>query len=541
MNLTERLLLLDKAKDNIDLQNIEIAECKANIKYFFNQYLYTEKNATFYSMDIPSEVPFNLFPYQEEMVDEIWSSIYEWSKPVNERKEWELVNVFIEKSRQLWVSWVMCWIFVYGFVFHKHKYTMISRTESEVDSPWDIDSLFEKLRFMLANLPDWMLPKWFNKELWKDKSNRKMNITDPNSSASITWKTANPWAWRWWTRNAVFLDEMAFMQFANQINKSVSSNTPCRIFNSTPNWMFNEFYEMKKLAEEWQIKRLRYHWNEHPYYNQEWYENRIKWMKPEDIASELEISYETSLKWRVYTEFKQEWIYLPYDPNKNMLVWIDNSRWWGDPHAVIIMQLNNDTHHRDIIDSIAMNCSVTDMAEFLACRPKFPMDDVQIAFQERYRNYNWMRATFVADPYDSHSALNDTTIFKEYMKVWINLVIPQKPWKQWKMIIPPKEEQIEITRRNIYKIRYDTEKNKDFRAAIMNARYPSVNPWTNRTTVSTLPVHDETSHYRTALEYLASFIEYWLASRKRKEHLQDTRPRRDMVSGKLYYPNSTSI
>jgi len=53
MNLTERLLLLDKAKDNIDLQNIEIAECKANPIYFFNTYLYTEKNKTFFSEDKP--------------------------------------------------------------------------------------------------------------------------------------------------------------------------------------------------------------------------------------------------------------------------------------------------------------------------------------------------------------------------------------------------------------------------------------------------------------------------------------------------------
>jgi hypothetical protein len=45
------------------------------------------------------------------------------------------------------------------------------------------------------------------------------------------------------------MDEMAFMQFANQINKSTASNTPCRIFNSTPNGEFNEFFEMKKLAE----------------------------------------------------------------------------------------------------------------------------------------------------------------------------------------------------------------------------------------------------------------------------------------------------
>jgi len=56
---------------------------------------------------------------------------------------------------------------------------MISRTADEVDKSGDMDSLFEKLRFMLRNLPDWMIPKGFSKEQGKDKTNSYMNISDP--------------------------------------------------------------------------------------------------------------------------------------------------------------------------------------------------------------------------------------------------------------------------------------------------------------------------------------------------------------------------
>ena len=100
------------------------------------------------------------------------------------------------------------------------------------------------------------------------------------------------------------------------------------------------------------------------------------------------------------------------------------------------------------------------------------------------------------------------------------------------MVIPPKKDQIDLTRKNIYKIRYD-EKNQDFRAAIMNCRYPSTGINANRTSVSDKPVHDETSHYRTALEYLATYIEYGLASKKVKKQLVDTRVMRDYRTGKL--------
>ena len=63
MQIPERLLLLDAASDSKDLQTLELEACKRDPKYFFNTYLYTEKNSTFYSSDAPPEVPFILFPF----------------------------------------------------------------------------------------------------------------------------------------------------------------------------------------------------------------------------------------------------------------------------------------------------------------------------------------------------------------------------------------------------------------------------------------------------------------------------------------------
>jgi len=526
--ITHRIELLKKAYEDDKIKAIEYEACRRSPIHFFNNYLYTSKNETLFKSDAPQDIPFVLFPYQEEFITELWESIQEWAKPLEERKKWVLTNIFIEKSRQMWATRMTMWLFVYWFVFHNHKYTIISRTQEEVDNPWDMDSCFEKLRYMLSLLPNRMLPKSYSKTPWKNSSNRHMTISNLETWASITWKTANPDAARWGTRNAIFMDEMASMQYASQINKSAWSNTPCRIFNSTPKWEWNEFYRMKKLAEKWEVKYLRYHWSEHPLYNQEWYEWKIKWMTKEQIAQELEIDYNVALVWRVYPEFKKE----PdkniiYEPIKPLYIWIDNSRWWADPHAIIVMQTDLKTHNWDIIDCIEINCSVTDIALILSRNPKITLTDAQLDFYQRYIQYNWERATFISDPYDTHSALNDTTIFQEYYKVGIHLNTPK---------IINKEAQILKTRANLYRIRC-WEHTMPFISAISNARYPEVKENTNRTTENTKPTHDWTSHYRTALEYLTWFIlqneEIKQQTMRRKKI--DNRPTRNHLTWQLQY------
>jgi len=333
---------------------------------------------------------------------------------------------------------------------------------------------------------------------------------------------------------------MAHMQYATSINTAIASATPCRIFNSTPNWEWNEFYKMRKLTQ-WrkdedgnelkpEIKWLRYHWTDHPLYDKAWYDLRIHGMSKEKIAQELEIDYNTALEWRVYPEYKWTTWNIAYDPLKPMYVWIDNSHWWSDPHAIVIAQTDPSNHYIDIIDSLQINCSIPDITNLLWGAPKMGLSKHEADFYERYGNYNRRTATFVWDPYDSNTTIRNIhntqwiVISEEYRKMWIYLNTPER--------IDVKTR-IMNTRANIYRIRVH-ERCQDFVSSILNARYPKVAEWSARTTAADKPIHDWTSHFRTAMEYwIAWILENQILKKDRA--IQDTRPVRNKVTWQLIY------
>ena len=47
--ITSRVDLLQRAHNNPDLQSVEIALCKRDIRYYFNNYTYTDKNTNLYA------------------------------------------------------------------------------------------------------------------------------------------------------------------------------------------------------------------------------------------------------------------------------------------------------------------------------------------------------------------------------------------------------------------------------------------------------------------------------------------------------------
>ena len=534
--LKERMEFILSIETDEEAQEIEWMMCKKDILHFFKNYLYTDKNTNLFTDDSPSRLPFIPFEFQEELITEIWSSIMNWTKALKDRDDF--TNVFVEKSRQMWVSWVVMGIFLYGFLFHNHKYLVISQKENDVDKIWDMKSLFEKVRFMIRELPHWMLPKGFSVWAWSEH-NKHMSISRSDWTWSITWESANPNASRWWTYQAVFMDEMAFMQNAMTINTAAASATPCRIFNSTPNGEGNEFYRMRRLTMErkddrWnilepEIKWLRYHWSDHPLYDDKRYQWKKRGMTEEKIAQELEINYNVALEGRVYKWFKWESWRLEYDPVRPLYVWIDNSHWGRDPHAIVIAQTDPQNHFIDVIDTIQFNCSIPEMCNFLAGTPKMWLNNLESDFLQRYMNYNWKMATFVWDPYDTNTTIRNihntqwVVISEEYRKVGIHMNTPQR--------IDVKTR-IMNTQAQIYRLRVD-ERCMDFISSIQNARYPTVPETSARTTVPDKPIHDWTSHYRTALEYGVA----WLLENevKPQKTAKDTRPRRDFRTWKLVY------
>lgn len=191
--IQQRIRLLARASQNADLRHIEIALCRADIMHFFNNYLYTDRNDSLFGQDVPRVMPFIPMDFQKELILEVWNSIVNGTFSAKDR--WDFTNVFVEKSRQMGVSWLIMAVFLYGWLFHGHKYHVISQKETDVDKIGDMRSLFEKLRFMINNLPQWMLPEGFSKQA--DTSfNKRMLVSNPMTSASISGESANPNAGR---------------------------------------------------------------------------------------------------------------------------------------------------------------------------------------------------------------------------------------------------------------------------------------------------------------------------------------------------------
>lgn len=517
-NLRERAKLVSKASDNADIQNLIIKKCENCPIYFFSYWLYTSKNSKFFERDMPQNIPFIPFEFQIDFILDVVDAIFKWKV------------VFIEKSRQMWLTRLLVGIFFYMWRFHWIASVVVSKTQSEVDIRWDMDSSFEKLRFMARMLPQWMLPLDFSKEAWTEY-NKSMIISKKDWNESITGKAAGPDAWRWGTKDVWLMDEMAFMQYASAINKAMWSNCRTLIYNSTPNGEWNEYYRMRKLAlkeiemvEKWELKEEemvfsfhRLHWSEHPFYDQEWYDKKTRSKTPEEIAQELDINYNVAIKGRVYPEFKSPTVQFDclddYDTHLPLYVVIDNGHGWADPHAIIVAQPELNSTYLRIIDYMEDDCTIDQIASLLAKNPEqgYIMDELVSDFYDRYVNYK--KAVFVSDPYDTNSTWNDTSILKIYRKNWIHLQIPEPAkWIHGNIV-----EQIRLTRTNLHRLKIH-ERCTQFVSVIQNARYPQSREWSEWTSVKNKPVHDWTSHGRTALEYLMLFIlKLWTKEENKKK------------------------
>lgn len=141
----------------------------------------------------------------------------------------------------------------------------------------------------------------------------------------LTGESSNPNAGTGGTYDVGFIDEMSKIGHAAQINTSMSRATPMRIMNGTPKGKTTEFYRMRKLAEAGAFRWHHIHWSEHPFDTEEWYEAQKLKSSPEEIAQELDISYDNSMVGRVYTEFTGEMQDIEYDYTLPLFVSIDNS------------------------------------------------------------------------------------------------------------------------------------------------------------------------------------------------------------------------
>ena len=448
-----------------------IRKCKEDPIFFFNMFLWTYNPR----LDKP-HVPFITYPYQDDFIKQIIEAVETG------------IDVRVEKSRDMWLSWTMLWIFLWWFLFKERSVLLWSYKEDYVDAQGNMDSAFERLRYMIKRLPKQLKPK--------DMLSKYMNISAP-WCWEISWDV---WVnfWTWWRRKVVFMDEFALRPRDETALQKTKDVTECRIFWGTPNWTSNVYWKVMtnhKAYRHLLNKKIRLPWRLHPLKTNVWYEFQKMTRTATDLAQEVDISYETSVVNAVYPLFLQmatKGTYV-YDVNRHTYWSWDFGR---DSIAFCLWQKDFQTGNVFLIKSFRrVNWNIKDFAWLVLGKPYawnswvYDERDFKIMkFMQLVRFHDHF-----GDPYnsDSRTVVSDDSIRKALSEMWINLTTNRKSTLR---------ERITKTQLWMNRLFYDKD-NYEWEQSIIQSHYPQKSENRELTTEQRQPVHDENSHFRTCTEY----------------------------------------
>jgi hypothetical protein len=252
--------------------------------------------------DAPLKVmPFLLFDFQEQYIRWLERLTFD-----------QRTSGLVEKARDMGatvaaINWATKqWRFRAGF-----SSMLASATEDLVDSKKDPDTLFEKVRFQIRLMPQWMWPKGF--DIYRDMP--YMNIANPENGAVISGTAPTPNAGRQRRRSFVLCDEFAAWPFGGfPQHTALSQTTKTMLLLSSVQGKFNKFSEVRHSGH---AEVFEMDWREHPWKTQAWYDSLPFGylgtpMTAEAIAQEVDRNYEASQPGKVFKQWKEEYVLITF-------------------------------------------------------------------------------------------------------------------------------------------------------------------------------------------------------------------------------------
>lgn len=260
--------------------------CSENLDHWFRFYAWGYDPRARTPLSI---VPFELYPRQLDLVNTLEDIVFH-------RK----TSLAIEKARdegatELIVRWaVHRWNYREGF-----SMLLSSRTEDEVDTKKKLGTLFERARFQIRRLPDWMLHPEFdlNKNLLPDKL-----IASPNGNALHGTAPTQDMG-RGDRVTAAMLDEFAFWRFGGYPQwTALSQTTDSVLMPSSVAGIFNQFAD---LTHDGVTPKFEMDWRDNPFKDERWYNSlRFGYIAPKmtstAIAQEVDRNYRASQPGKVW-------------------------------------------------------------------------------------------------------------------------------------------------------------------------------------------------------------------------------------------------
>jgi len=424
-------------------------------------------------------IPFLLYDYQRELIRELVARIDAGR------------DLLVEKSRDMGVTWVMLAVLTWYWLFRPGFQALLgSRKEDYVDNG-QLGSLFGNLAWFVDHLPGWILPPGFSSK----KHRRWMKLVNPHNGAAIIGESSNPNYGRGGRFSVIVLDEAAYWPDIEAVWRSTSQSSPCRILISTPNGR-NYF---ARLRFSGQIDVLSYHWTRHPHKDRAWYEaEKARLVDPAVVAQELDISYDRSIRGLVYPDWEHvPKGHYPYQEGWPLFVAIDFGI--NDPTAMIWAQRDPRTGTVRLIDCYSNRGYPADFyIPFVT--GEIPTDwPYQYDPEEREmiaRHGTWGIPIIYGDPAGAQrSQATGSSVLDVWRTHGLSVVTNPRAQKF--------AERWQATSMLIRNLEVNLPDCASLDEAIAAARFPE-RPADHRSTNEiSLPVHDWTAHFRSALEYLA--------------------------------------
>lgn len=455
----------------------------------------------------PFHLPFIMFDYQKEAVRWIIEHIDNGK------------DGLVEKSRDMGASWLLfVWVPLWYWLFRDGVNILVGSYKEALVDDRSQDSLFGKMDYALSTLPNWLLPKKFN----KDKHRTKLKLLNPSNQNQITGDTMNPSFGRGSRKTVILFDELGFWDYAKDAWESSGDATSCRIANSTPHGY--NYYSMLRQSG---MDVITLHWKLHPLKDEQWYQFECARRTEEEVAQELDISYTKSREGRVYIEWNEENVLkglYEYDETLPLYIAWDFGR--TDDTAIIWAQPDPKTGGVRIIDTYRNTGKNIDFyVPFVTgIVPSegytYSKEDMRIIDEHK----EWKKGTHFGDPAGrfTNQVVDDSVV--DVLRNYGIIINFQERWKYH-------STRKSATKRLIMdgvKLNENSRTNY-FDMCIINAAYPKVRVEGMEQYRTDKPKHDNTSHYRSALEYLALGLEDY---KPRPARPYDKFPKKEEIVGR---------
>lgn len=267
-----------------------------------------------------TRMPFIMFPRQVDLTNFLYACLHGEA------------DGLIEKCRDAGATWLSVAVSVHLWLFYDGiSIGWGSRKEQLVDKIGDMDSIFEKIRAVIRNLPPDFLPLGFSE---KDHMTY-MRVLNPENGASITGEAGNSIG-RGGRKRIYFKDESAHYERPDLIEAALGDNTRVQIDISSVNGTGNVFHRRRENGVDWEPGQpvvkgkanvFVFDWRHHPEKTQDWYDERRQKAEDEGLlhifAQEVDRDYNSSVEGII---IPATWVQAAVDAHKK-LQFTDDGKW----------------------------------------------------------------------------------------------------------------------------------------------------------------------------------------------------------------------